>query len=135
MPQLPLTDAEVDAMARYVAVTGGRADAPVAVPDVASFPQTKVDAGKNTFVLVCAQCHSLGKIVETPLASQQGPDLIHVAGRVDYDWAKRWITNPQAIDPKTTMLIPTALSPDDVDNVRMFVWKTSVEAKPARTGG
>jgi hypothetical protein len=29
------------------------------------------------------------------------------------------------------MLIPTMLGPDDVDNVRMFVWKTSIEAKGA----
>ena len=138
MPKLALTDTEIDAMARYVAATGGRPDEPVAVPDVNTFPQAKVDAGKNTFVLVCAQCHSLGTVVQTPLASQQGPDLIHVAGRVDWDWARRWITNPQAIDPKTKMLIPTALSSDDVDNVRMFVWKTSLEAKTvstANTGG
>jgi len=131
MPQLALTDSEIDVMARYLTATGGRADAPSPIPDVASFPAAKVDAGKNTFVLACAQCHALGKVVETPLASQQGPDLIRVAGRVDNEWAKRWITDPKTFDPKTKMLIPVALTPDDVDNVRMFVWKTSVEAKPA----
>jgi cytochrome c oxidase cbb3-type subunit 2 len=133
MPQLALTDGEIDVMARYLATTGGRADAPIPIPDVANFPAPSVEAGKNTFVLVCAQCHALGKIVETPVASQQGPDLIRVAGRVDYEWAKRWITDPKAFDPKTKMLIPTVLTPADIDNVRMFVWKTSVEAKaPAR---
>jgi hypothetical protein len=30
---------------------------------------------------------------------------------------------------------PIALSPYDVDNVRMFVWKTSIEAKGERPGG
>jgi hypothetical protein len=35
------------------------------------------------------------------------------------------------MDPKTKMLIPAVLTPDDIDNVRMFVWKTSVEAKGA----
>jgi cytochrome c oxidase cbb3-type subunit 2 len=131
MPDLELADPEIETMARYLAATGGRPDAPIAVPDVNSFPAAKVEAGKNTFVLVCAQCHSLGKVVETPLASQQGPDLIRVAGRVDYEWAKKWITNPTAIDPKTKMLIPAALKPEDVENVRMFVWKTSVEAQAA----
>jgi cbb3-type cytochrome oxidase cytochrome c subunit len=69
-------------------------------------------------------------------ASQQGPDLIHVASRVDYEWAKRWITDPKAFDPKTKMkmLIPAALTPDHIDNVRMLVWKTSVEAKAAAGG-
>jgi hypothetical protein len=55
--------------------------------------------------------------------------------RVDYEWAKSWITDPRKYDPRTKMLIPTALSPDDVDNVRMFVWKTSIEAKGERPGG
>jgi cytochrome c oxidase cbb3-type subunit 2 len=135
MPKLALADAEIDAMARYLAATGGRADAPAPIPDVSTFPAAKVDAGKNTFVLVCAQCHALGKVVQTPLASQQGPDLIRVAGRVDYEWAKKWITDPKKIDAKSKMLIPTALTADDVDNVRMFVWKTSVEAKAAAAGG
>jgi cytochrome c oxidase cbb3-type subunit 2 len=133
MPNLPLSAEERDVMARYLAAAGGRPDAPVAVPDAAAFPAAKVEAGKNMFVLVCSQCHSLGKVVETPPAAQQGPDLIHVAGRIDYEWAKKWITDPRRIDPKTRMLIPTLLSPDDVDNVRMFVWKMSLEAK--RTGG
>ena len=134
MPQLALTDGEIDVIGRYLAATGRRTDAPIPVPDVASFPAAKVEAGKNTFVLVCAQCHALGKVVETPLASQQGPDLIRVAGRVDYEWAKRWITDPKAFDPKTKMLIPAALTSDDIDNVRMFVWKTSVEANAAAGG-
>lgn len=133
MPDLPLDAGERDVIARYLAAAGRRPDAPAAVPDAAVFPAPKVEAGKNTFVLICAQCHSLGKVVETPLASQQGPDLIHVAGRIDYEWAKKWITDPRRIDPKTKMLIPTLLSPDDVDNVRMFLWKTSLEAK--RAGG
>lgn len=131
MPDLALADGEIDVLARYLAKTGGRSDTPVTAPDPASFPPAKVDAGKNTFVLVCAQCHALGKVVETPLASQQGPDLGRVAGRVDYEWAKRWISDPKKIDPKTKMLIPTTLTADDIDNVRMFIWKTSAEAKGA----
>jgi hypothetical protein len=33
------------------------------------------------------------------------------------------------------MLIPTALSSDDIENVRMFVWRTSLEAKRTQPGG
>jgi cytochrome c oxidase cbb3-type subunit 2 len=135
MPELPLSDDEIDAVARYLAAVGKRPDAAVKLPDPASFPAAKVEAGKNRVVLTCAQCHALGTVVPTPLASQQGPDLIRVAGRVDYEWARSWITDPRKYDPKTKMLIPTALSPDDVDNVRMFVWKTSIETKGARPGG
>ena len=135
MPQLALSDGEIDALARYLAAMGRRPDAAVTLPDVKSFPATKVDAGKNTFVLVCAQCHSLGKVVETPPATQQGPDLIRVAGRVDYEWAQRWILDPTKIDPKTKMLIPGGVTPDDVESVRMFVWKTSADAIAEGMGG
>ena len=135
MPQLPLSDAEIDAVARYLAAIGKRPDAAIALPEPASFPAAKVEAGKNTFVLTCAQCHALGQVVQTPPASQQGPDLIRAAGRVDYEWAKSWITDPRKYDPKTKMLVPTALSADDVENVRMFVWKTSMEANAAKPGG
>jgi hypothetical protein len=33
------------------------------------------------------------------------------------------------------LLVPTALSPDDVENVRMFVWKTSIAAKAEKPDG
>jgi mono/diheme cytochrome c family protein len=134
MPQLPLADDEIDAVARYLAAVGKRPDAATALPDPAIFPTAALDAGKTRFVITCAQCHSLGAVVQTPLAAQQGPDLIRAAGRVDYDWAKRWITNPKEFDPHTKMLIPTALAPDEVESVRMFVWKTSMEAN-ASPGG
>jgi len=134
MPALPLTDEEIEVAAGYLAAIGQRPDAPVARPDPATFPPEKVEAGKNVFVLTCAQCHALGTVVQTPLASQQGPDLINAARRVDYEWAKGWITNPKKYDPRTKMLIPTALSPADIDNVRMFVWKTSMEAQGVAQG-
>jgi len=135
MPQLPLGDDEIDAVARYLAAIGQRPDAAIPLPDPTTFPAAKIDAGKNTYVLTCAQCHALGKIVQTPLAAQQGPDLIRAAGRVDYEWARGWITDPRKYDSRTKMLIPTALSAEDVDSVRMFIWKSSIEAASAVPGG
>lgn len=129
MPQLPLSDAEIDAMARYLAAIGKRPDAATPLPDPATFPAAALDAGKTRFVITCAQCHALGTVVQTPLAAQQGPDLIRVPGRVDYEFAKRWITNPKDFDARTKMLIPTALAPEEIDSVRMFVWKTAMEAR------
>jgi cytochrome c2 len=130
MPRIRLTDEEIAVLARYLAAMGARPDEAIALPDAKAFPAAKLEEGKNTFVLVCAQCHALGQVVATPLAAQQGPDLIHAAGRVDFDWAKPWIQDPKAIDPKTRMTIP-GLAPDQVDAVRMFVWKTSLDAAPA----
>jgi len=130
MPHLGVTAEEAGVIAKYLAAMGKRKDAPAAVPDVAQFPAARLEEGKNFFGLRCAQCHALGKVVETPVAAQQGPDLIGVAGRIDYDWAAKWIFAPKKIDPKTRMIDP-GLTKEQVDSVRMFVWKASVESQAA----
>jgi mono/diheme cytochrome c family protein len=127
MPKLALSDGEIDVLARYLATMGKRPDGPVALPAAAELASAKLDDGKNLFVLRCTECHTLGKVIETPLAKQQGPDLARVAGRVDYAWAKRWIADPRAIDPKTKMTVP-GITPEQIEAVRAFVWKTSMES-------
>ncbi|HLK09765.1 MAG TPA: c-type cytochrome [Candidatus Binatia bacterium] len=134
MPQLPLSDAEIAALTRYLALIGKQPPTAAAVPDVAKFPADRVTEGATLFVLRCAECHNLGTVVETPLVKQQGPDLIAVARRVDYDWAKDWILDPKKIDPKTRMVVP-GLTAEQVDAVRMFLWKTSLDAAAADAGG
>jgi mono/diheme cytochrome c family protein len=127
MPGLQLTPEEVEAGTRYVAAMGKRNGPSAPLPDPTTFPADKVTEGKNLYVLRCAECHNLGKVIETPAVKQQGPDLINVAQRIDYAWAKDWILDPKKIDPKTRMIMP-GITPDDVEKVRMFLWKTSIEA-------
>jgi cbb3-type cytochrome oxidase cytochrome c subunit len=57
---------------------------------------------------------------------QQGPDLIHVTERVDFEWALGWILDPRRIDPKTRMTVPN-ITREQAESVRMFVWKTALE--------
>jgi hypothetical protein len=45
-----------------------------------------------------------------------------------YDWAHPWILDPKKLDASTKMTVP-GLTPEQVEAVRMFVWKTSLEAK------
>jgi len=130
MPHLGLSPEEATAMARYIAKVGKRPDTPIVKPDAEKFPAAKVDAGKTLFVVTCAQCHSLGKVVETQPINQQGPDLIRVADRVDFAWAGKWISGPKKLDPKTRMTI-AQLTPDQVEAVRMFVWKAALSAPQA----
>ncbi len=130
MPQLPLSDEEVAVLTRYLALIGKRPPTAGAMPDVAKFPAEKVTEGSTLFVLRCAECHNLGTVIETPPVKQQGPDLIAVARRVDYAWARDWILDPKQIDPNTRMIVP-GLTPAQVDAVRMFLWKTSLEAATA----
>ena len=53
----------------------------------------------------------------TPAATQQGPDLIRVAPRVDFEWAKRWIVESKKIDPKTRMTNP-GITPAQAEKTR-----------------
>lgn len=127
MPGLQLSAAEVDALVKYLAVVGQRpADLPDEGPKIALHEKPD-DDGKNFFVLRCSQCHALGEIVKTPLASQQGPDLINVARRVDFDWAKTWISDPKKVDPKTRMTV-TDITKEQIEKVRDFVFRSSVGA-------
>lgn len=127
MPDLRLSDDEVQVMANYLAAVGKRKDTPPALPNPATFPAAKLADGQLLFMLRCTECHNLGNVIQVPAAKQQGPDLIRVTRRVDYEWAKNWILNPKKIDPNTKMIIPD-LNPDQVDEVRMFVWKTAIES-------
>jgi mono/diheme cytochrome c family protein len=130
MPDLRLSDDEVEVMTKYLAAIGKRHDAPIPLPDAAKFPEDKLGEGKLIYFLRCTECHNLGNVIETPLVKQQGPDLIRVARRVDYEWAKNWILNPKKIDPKSRMIVPD-ITPEQADAVRMFVWKTAIDADKA----
>lgn len=128
MPHLGLSADEADAVARYLAAMGKREPGPASKPAPGGFVQAKVDEGQLLYMLRCTECHNLGHVIETPPVKQQGPDLINVAGRVDYGWARRWILDPQKVYPGTKMTVP-GLTPEQVDAVRMFVWKASMEAR------
>ncbi len=128
MPHLGLSAQDADVAARYLAAMGKRAPGPAARPERASFDEKKIAEGQLLFMLRCTECHTLGHVIETPAIKQQGPDLINVAGRVDYGFARKWILNPRKVDPATKMTVP-GITPEQVDAVRMFVWKTSMEAK------
>jgi cytochrome c oxidase cbb3-type subunit 2 len=126
MPLLGLGPEEAEAIGNYLAAMGKRRAGPVAIPDPASFTQKQLEEGRSVFSARCAECHTLGNVVPTPLPKQQGPDLLNVAGRVDFDWARRWIVDSKRIDPTTKMTVP-GITPEQVEAVRRFVWKTSIE--------
>lgn len=134
MPGVQLDEPEIEAMVAYLGAVGKFKASADTNPSPASFPDKKLADGKNVFVLRCSQCHALGSIVKTPLASQQGPDLANVAGRLDYSWMKGWILDPRSFDPKSKMTVP-GITPDEADAVRMFIWKMSLEEQKVPAGG
>src|SRR5690606_9708415 len=84
MPDLQLSDEEVETMVRYLAEMGHREVGPARQPDLASLEAQDLTLGQNIFLLRCTECHTLGTVIETPLIKQQGPDLIQAARRVDF---------------------------------------------------
>jgi mono/diheme cytochrome c family protein len=128
MPDLALDEKEIEVAGNYLAAMSKRKSQVLEGVDPAAFPAAKLEEGKNLFVIRCTECHTLGEVIVTPPFKQQGPDLIKVADRIHYDWADKWILDPKKLDPATKMTVP-GLTPEQVEAVRMFVWKTSLEAK------
>jgi hypothetical protein len=85
-------------------------------------------------MLRSTECHNLGKVIEIPEVKRQGPDLINVPHRVDFEWEKQWVLDPRKIDPKTRMTT-VGITPEEADAVRMFVWKSALEADRGQGGG
>ena len=128
MPHLGVAPEEAEVLANYLSAMGHRKSGPATMPDLVGATTAKLDEGKLYYTVKCAQCHALGKVIETPLATQQGPDLIRVAGRVDYAFARKWILDPKKIDRDSRMTVP-GLTPRQVEAVQTFVWSTSLAAK------
>lgn len=62
-------------------------------------PGEREEAQKLFTALNCTSCHTMGFNGNTPLA----PDLHKAAARLRPSWIRKWLTNPQAIMPNTTM--------------------------------
>jgi hypothetical protein len=63
----------------------------------------KVDAGRflvGKTAFGCISCHDLAQI---PNTGTRGPDLAFMEQRVRYDWYRRWMEQPQRMQPGTRM--------------------------------
>jgi cytochrome c2 len=125
MPDLGLKPDEIDAVVALLAHVAGRSttdatDAAVAISEA------DVPKGQLLYFLKCAECHNLGNVIPTPLAKQQGPDLIHIQKRLRFEWIPEWVKNPMAVYPGTQM-VNTNLSDEEIRQIRAFLWKTSTQ--------
>jgi mono/diheme cytochrome c family protein len=62
-------------------------------------PGEREEAQKLFTALNCTSCHTMGFTSATPMA----PDLHKASKRLRPSWIRKWLTNPQAILPGTTM--------------------------------
>jgi cytochrome c oxidase cbb3-type subunit 2 len=128
MPDLGLSAEEVEGvLALFAKIANRPYPEPPAAPAVVD--ESKIAEGKLIYFLKCTECHNLGNVVPTPEAKRQGPDLIQVSKRLRFEWMPLWVSNPQAVYPDTRM-VNTNLTPEQIEAVRAFVWKASVDAKP-----
>jgi mono/diheme cytochrome c family protein len=126
MPDLGLEADEIEAVLALLAEISGRSYPEVPEPVPAIDPEL-ASAGVLRYVIKCAECHNLGTVIPTPLAKQQGPDLINASRRLRYEWIPEWVANPLAVYPGTSM-VDTNLEAHEIEGIRAFVWKTSTEA-------
>ena len=126
MPDLGLAPDEIEGILALLAEISGRQypEAPELVPAIDS---EVASAGVLRYVIKCAECHNLGSVIPTPLAKQQGPDLINVSRRLRFEWIPEWVANPMAVYPGTAM-VDTNLEAHEIEGIRAFLWKTSTEA-------
>jgi cytochrome c2 len=125
MPDLRLADQEVDAVLALLAKISKRSYPEAPQPAVV-IDESKVAEGQLLYFLKCTECHNIGKVIPTPLAKQQGPDVVNVSQRMLFQWIPLWIKSPQQVYPDTAM-VDTNLTESQVEAVRAFIWKTSVE--------
>lgn len=130
MPNLGLEPEEIEGVLAVFGQVSGRGY-PEPAEAAPALSAQLADKGKLYYFLKCTECHNLGGVIPTPLAKQQGPDLINVANRLRYTWIPEWVEKPQAVYPGTAM-IDTNLSSGEIEAVRAFLWKTSTDPAQAK---
>ena len=56
---------------------------------------------------------------------------LDISKRIRFEWVPTWVNNPQKVYPDTRM-VNVNLTPEQVEAVRAFVWKASVDANAGR---
>ena len=76
---------------------------PTTQPHAVPFRPEYVEAGRflvSKKAFGCVNCHDLAGI---PATGTRGPDLASMQQRVRYDWYRRWLEQPQRMEPGTRM--------------------------------
>lgn len=103
MPGFP---AYAELMATGFATRGGLPPKTVVEPEVEGAKEL-AEAGRKLVSanggLSCTQCHSVGEFGATAVFEAPGINLAYSAHRMQPDYFRRWLRNPQSVDPETKM--------------------------------
>jgi mono/diheme cytochrome c family protein len=104
---------EVDALVAYVAWVS-RGEAPPAVPDATR-------AAALIFARHCVSCHRLDGDGGGQ-GDDDGPDLSRIGGKQNMLTLRRWIADPESIDPDATMpAFENKLTPNELDTIAAYL--------------
>lgn len=101
MPNFHLSDAQVQRLVDYI-MTDLRDEERTPIGYMAKLQITPamIEEGRKLFweTYPCYTCHRIGD-----QGTNIGPNLTHIASRLDPDWMFSWLKNPQAWEPTTIM--------------------------------
>ena len=115
MPQFSLTDAEIDTIVAGLAARTG-APYPVETIALAAQPAPERKEAERLFAAAqCGKCHpATGRgAVGVQSQAELAPDLALAPSRLKPGWLRRWLLDPQALQPGTRM--PSFFSALDED--------------------
>jgi cytochrome c2 len=112
-------------------VHGAALAAPPAVAGFDRFHGKGEDPAKGGRILLtelnCVRCHAMPDVPAT--GAKSGPDLSQVGSRVRVSWLKKYLADPQAVKPGTTM--PHLLGgADSAEKVDLLVHYLATTGKP-----
>ncbi len=91
----------------------------------------KVRHGRDVFVeQKCTSCHQSGQDNTLPELSYKGPNMKGIGSRVKQEWIAKWLANPHALKPTTTMpaVVDGTTEQGRIDAVDMAAYLASFEA-------
>lgn len=116
MPDLKLTQREVEDLTRFILAAGKRSVTDEA-PIIAATDTAKLRAGESLYRVMCPRCHALGSEIPASVPKPTGPDLIRMAERLHYPWLE-------------AAIVSEGCTPEQAVTVRDFLWKTCTEKGP-----
>jgi cytochrome c551/c552 len=103
MPTFSLSENELGKLVRFFQALG-RQPFPYIPEQVPSLTAKETDMARSLFsspAAPCLKCHATGDPAHDRTAT--APNFLQAKGRLKPDWVERWIIDPQAISPGTSM--------------------------------
>lgn len=109
MPNFQFTDQQAADIASFLIAqsTPSSADARAPASSQPAPAKLTADSGQEGAslygVAFCSSCHAVQNAAGNLVGGDLGPELTGIGGKVNPEWLRRWLNDPQAYDPRTQM--------------------------------